>query len=52
MVPIDMSVSKLNDELLRLGASDMGDHVGEESVGGDVEWDSEAQVRGALVHKT
>jgi hypothetical protein len=52
MVSIDMSVSKLDDELFGLGASDMRDHVGKESIGSDVEWDSEAQVRGTLVHET
>lgn len=44
MVPVNVRVAHLEDELVRLGAGDLGDHVGEERVAGNVERDTETQV--------
>lgn len=46
-----MGITELNDELVRIGTGDMGDHVCEQGVGRDVKGDAEAKVGRALVHE-
>ena len=52
VVLVDVRVSKLDDELARFGVGDVCDHVCEEGVRGDVEWDTKTKIRGALVQET
>ena len=52
MVFIHVCVSELDYQLFGRGIGNVGEHVGEQGVGCDVEWDSEAEVGGALVHET
>ena len=44
VIGIDMRISHLEDELVWLGIGDEGDHVSEERVRRDIEWDAEAEV--------
>jgi len=51
MVSIHMRVAELDDELVCVRVRDMCDHMGEESIRGDVERDPQAKVCGTLVHE-
>lgn len=51
VVPVDVGVAHLEDELVRLGVRDERDHVREERIGRDVEGDTEPEVTRALVHQ-
>jgi hypothetical protein len=50
VIEVDVSVSDLEDELVRDRVGYEGDHVSQESVRGDVEGDSESEIGGSLVH--
>mmetsp|Transcript_48018 Transcript_48018/g.102108 ORF Transcript_48018/g.102108 Transcript_48018/m.102108 type:complete len:208 (-) Transcript_48018:1159-1782(-) len=50
MVQVHVRISNCVYEVPWLPSSDLGDHVGEEGIGRDVEGDAESHVRGALVH--
>ena len=50
VVLVDVGVAHGKGELFWLAVGDLCDHVGEQSVAGDVEGDAEAQVARALVH--
>lgn len=49
VVDVDMRVCKRMNKRARAIAGDLGDHHGEQGVGGDVEGDAEEEVGGALV---
>ena len=51
VIPVDVRVSKLDNELVRLRVRDVRDHVGEERIRRDVERYSESQICRALVHQ-
>jgi hypothetical protein len=50
VIEVNVSVSDLKNEFVRDRIGDEGDHVSEESVRSDVEWYSETEVGGSLVH--
>lgn len=51
MIPVDVRVAHLEDELVRVATGHERDHVGEERVRRNVEWHAEADVAAALVHE-
>lgn len=48
MVSVNVCVSELDDKFACVGIGDMCDHMREERIGSDVEWDSEAEVGRSL----
>ena len=49
---VDVSVSHRKHEFLGLAIGDFSDHIGEQSVAGNVEGDSQPEIAGTLVHLT
>ena len=51
VISVYVRVAELDDEFASFGVGDMCDHMREECVGRDVEWNSEAEVGGSLKHE-
>ena len=51
VVAVDMHVPELDHEFVRLGASDVRDHMREEGVGRNIERDAEPKIGRVLVHE-
>src|SRR5690242_4705551 len=49
VVEIEMGIAERVDEFAGLETRDMGDHVGEERIGGDVEGNTEEDIARALI---